>query len=382
MRLLFIITYYVPHLSGLTRSLQPIVTYFQSRGDVVEVLAAKHSIDLPISEMIDGAHVTRVPVWRRIGKGLLMPRHIVESWRAVCRADIVTIVSPQFDAGPTALIARLCGRPVIMSYVCSFQAPGFMGKLAEIVLAVSHVIAGLCATKIVAVSKDYASQSRYCKIFAGRLTYIPPSIPFYPEKAKPSRPVNEHIRIGFVGRISVEKNIQLLLDVIPLLRQRLGRTFSMELVGPVDHVSAPGAVDLQRKLAQSQFRELLIHGKLTEAALDSFYSEIDVLVLPSVERIEAYGMVQVEAMLRGTPCVTSDRPGMRDPINLTGFGLVFEPGNVSALADALCTVLRRDIACDPKPESIHSRFHPNTINAAWQDIFEAAQRTNPRHSPR
>lgn len=380
MKLLFTITYYLPHLSGLTRSLQPLVAYFQHRGDAVEVLTAQHSSELPVDELLDGARVTRVPVWRRIGKGLIMPRHIVESWRAVHRADIVTIVAPQFDAAPTALIALLCGRPVVMSYVCSFQAPGLVGKLAAIVLAASHAIAGLCATKIVAASKDYASQSRFCRMFAGRMAYIPLPIPFYPSDAMPSRPVNEHCRIGFVGRISVEKNIGLLLDVIPLLRQRLSRPFTIELVGPIDHFSAPGAADLQRKLEQCQYPELKVHGKLTEAALDIFYGEIDVLVLPSVERIEAYGMVQVEAMLRGTPCVTSNRPGMREPINLTGFGQVFEPGNAMALTDALIAVLSRDVAGDPEPESIHSCFHPNVINSAWQEIFEAVKKKSLRQN--
>jgi glycosyltransferase involved in cell wall biosynthesis len=51
-----------------------------------------------------------------------------------------------------------------------------------------------------------------------------------------------------------------------------------------------------------------------------FYAACDVLVLPS--RTECFGLVQVEAMLCGTPVVVSDIPGAREPVRVTGMGRI------------------------------------------------------------
>jgi glycosyltransferase involved in cell wall biosynthesis len=67
----------------------------------------------------------------------------------------------------------------------------------------------------------------------------------------------------------------------------------------------------------------------------------DVTVLPSLNRTESFGMVQVESMLCGTPVVASDLPGVRQPVRHTGMGLVVEPRNPRALADAILEILSR-----------------------------------------
>jgi len=81
------------------------------------------------------------------------------------------------------------------------------------------------------------------------------------------------------------------------------------------------------------------HVVLEVASLDQFYRYIDALMFPSNVRNEAYGMVQVEAMLRGTPCVVSTRPGMRLPVRETGFRVLFPRGDARELARALRQVL-------------------------------------------
>jgi glycosyltransferase involved in cell wall biosynthesis len=62
-------------------------------------------------------------------------------------------------------------------------------------------------------------------------------------------------------------------------------------------------------------------------------------VLPSLNRTESFGLVQVESMLCGTPVVASALPGVRVPTQATGMGLTTPPGDADALADALIRVL-------------------------------------------
>ena len=70
-----------------------------------------------------------------------------------------------------------------------------------------------------------------------------------------------------------------------------------------------------------------------------FYRRIGLLVLPSVNRTEAFGIVQPEAMLSGIPVVASDLPGVRAPIKLTDNGELAAAGNLKALMQAIIKVM-------------------------------------------
>jgi len=369
MRIIFGITYYVPHISGLTLSLKPIAENLARNGNDVTVLAAQSDPDLETTEDIGGVQVERVPVALWVGKGPVRPRHFGRMSAAAKDADIVHLFLPQFDAGPAALAARLRGAKVILTYVCSFNAPGLRGAISMIAARLSHLLAGLLAHHIVALSEDYASQSTFCRLFRRKMSYIPIPIPNFSRPAAPQRAPKPPYRIGFVGRIAAEKNIGLMLDALPLLRTMLDAPFTLELVGPQDPPVSGPQRDLAQRLDTNEAPELRRLGRLSDEELDAFYRGIDVLILPSTDRIEAYGLVQVEAMMRGTPCVTSDRPGMREPIARTGFGAVFEQGNTRALAEAVSKVLSTEFSIEP--ESIADTFDPQYIFDAYSELYDA-----------
>jgi len=62
-------------------------------------------------------------------------------------------------------------------------------------------------------------------------------------------------------------------------------------------------------------------------------------VLPSTDRQESFGLVQVEAMLQGVPVVASDLAGMREPVRQTGMGLLSKPGDADDLRACMAKVL-------------------------------------------
>ena len=76
-------------------------------------------------------------------------------------------------------------------------------------------------------------------------------------------------------------------------------------------------------------------GFVPDERLADFYASLDVFALPSVNAFEAFGIVQVVAMLSGVPVVASDLPGVRTVVAETGFGTVVPPGDVGALTAAL-----------------------------------------------
>jgi glycosyltransferase involved in cell wall biosynthesis len=81
-------------------------------------------------------------------------------------------------------------------------------------------------------------------------------------------------------------------------------------------------------------------GVLRGEELVDFYAACDVLVLPSVNLTETFGLVQVEAMLCGTPVIASDLPGVREAIRVTGMGKIAPPRNPTVLAETIIDVVK------------------------------------------
>ncbi|MTW19568.1 glycosyltransferase [Allochromatium palmeri] len=77
--------------------------------------------------------------------------------------------------------------------------------------------------------------------------------------------------------------------------------------------------------------------------LNALLASCDLLCLPSIERTEAFGLVQLEAMRFGKPVVVSDIPGSGTGwvVHQAGNGLTVPPGDPGALATAI-DGLRRD----------------------------------------
>ena len=77
-------------------------------------------------------------------------------------------------------------------------------------------------------------------------------------------------------------------------------------------------------------------GHVTDAERLEWYRRADLLALPSVSRQEAFGMVQVEAMLAGRPVISTALPTGVPWVNRDGeSGLVVPPGDVESLRAAL-----------------------------------------------
>ena len=107
MRILFALTYYRPHVSGLTIYVERLAREMARRGHSVTVLTSQYETDLPREETVDGVHVIRAPVLLRISKGVIMPTFGLLATRLVRQHDVVSLHLPQFDAAGVALRGRL-----------------------------------------------------------------------------------------------------------------------------------------------------------------------------------------------------------------------------------------------------------------------------------
>ena len=94
---------------------------------------------------------------------------------------------------------------------------------------------------------------------------------------------------------------------------------------------------LQEKIKQHNLDEKVkLLGKISAEELPAYFSAADVFCLPSVERSEAYGVVQLEAMACGTPVISTNIKGSGVSwVNKHGItGIVVPVKDSKALADS------------------------------------------------
>ena len=73
--------------------------------------------------------------------------------------------------------------------------------------------------------------------------------------------------------------------------------------------------------------------------LVDYYNSANLLVLPSIDRSEAFGLVLLEAMACAKPVIASNLPGVRTVVEEGKNGLLVRPGQVDDLAKKILIVL-------------------------------------------
>lgn len=101
-------------------------------------------------------------------------------------------------------------------------------------------------------------------------------------------------------------------------------------------------------------------GRVQDDTLPDVYRAADVLILPSTDRSEAFGLVLLEAQACGVPVIASDLPGVRTALENGTTGFLVPPGDVAALSSAIRTLLddpsRRETLGTTAREYIVSKF--------------------------
>jgi glycosyltransferase involved in cell wall biosynthesis len=94
------------------------------------------------------------------------------------------------------------------------------------------------------------------------------------------------------------------------------------------------------------------------------------LTVPSLNSTEAFGLVQIEAMLNGVPCVASALPGVRQPVSMHGMGRVAKIGDSVHLAESILEVLNEPKKFQGDVLSIRKSYNPDAIAAEYEKLFE------------
>ncbi len=323
------VNYYTPYVSGLTNVARDVAEGLAARGHSVTVVASQHDPALPLDEEFNGVRIVRCPVRLRIGKGVISPSFVSTIVKHARDADVVNLHAPMLEAGLVARRLARHGIPLVLTYQCDVSLPpSLLGRFQGFAMDVSTRTAAHRAFANVVSSADYASHSRVADALAHRQVVIAPGCHLR-EGGTPAFRETEGLHVGFLGRIVEEKGIEYLVEGFIALDRPDARLL---LAGDFANIAGGSVIDRVRERIGDDQR-IRVLGFLEDEALSDFYASLDAFALVSVNAFEAFGIVQVEAMMAGVPAISSDMPGVRTPVQETGFGVIVprrDPGAITA----------------------------------------------------
>lgn len=380
MKILTALTYYKPYISGLTIYAARVAEAWARAGHEVTVLTSRHLPELPSEELINGVRVVREPVLLKISKGTVMPRFWLDAASYVKNVDVVNIHLPQLESGMLAYLGRKYGKKVILTYHCDLQMPsGMINSLANMGVLWMNSIAFKNCDAIVTNSQDYADHSEILSKIQDKVRIIQPPVELETVTADEIKTFREEKNaeaftpiIGMACRFAADKGVEILIDAMPKVLEQFPQA-CVFFMGPYGDV--PGEAAYYERL-KPQIDELTsaghwqFMGRLPDREVPAFYRCIDVLAMPSLNRTDSFGLVQIEAMMNGKPVAASDLPGIRVPVNRHGMGEIFPMGDSSALADVLIRILKeKKQYSEAQCKTVKEYYSPDRVAAEYEKIF-------------
>ncbi len=328
MKILHVYKDYPPVLGGIEKHIQALSEAQAAAGNAVSVLVT-HGGRGRVKGLENGVQVVRVASLLTLASTPLSLRFPLELRAA--EADIVHLHFP-YPPGEISQYFLGRGHPYVITYHSDIINPRQQPILRLYRPLLIRILRG--ASRILPTSPNYVRSSSTLAAVAGRCSPVPLGIdpsPFL--GAGPLLPPSDRSRLLFVGRHRYYKGVPYLLEAL--------KDLPAELLVVGDGPERASWQHLAHTLELGD--RVSFTGEVPERDLPGLYASADIFVLPAHLRAEAFGVVLLEAMASGLPCVTSELgTGTSFVVQHGQTGLVVPPADPHALAEAL-----RRLVADP-----------------------------------
>lgn len=339
LRILQVNKAYYPTTGGIERVVQQIAEGLKDTTDMkVLVCQAKGKTK---QEVINGVPVCRSFSIGRIGN-LPLPLGFTHRLKKMAKdADVLLVHLPFPFADLACLLSGYKGKIVIWWHSDVVRQKTMLKLYKPIMKRFLER-----ADAIFVATKGHINGSAYLKPYREKCVLIPFGVEREMEQRaddyiskRKSNP--EHIEANrteetlcnrttqflFVGRLVYYKGCGVLLNAF---RNVTGATLTLVGDGPLEE-------ELKLFVKQNAMEDRVnFLGHLAEEELSKCFAECDVFVLPSTERSEAFGLVQIEAMAYEKPVINTMLPSGVPEVSLHQVtGLTVQPKKVEELAAAM-----------------------------------------------
>jgi len=300
--------------------------------------------------------------------------------------DLVNLHYPFFGGAEAVLLnKKTLGRrmPLVVNYQMDPLAGGWAGAaMAAYTKAVLPAVLK-AADRVIVTSLDYAAHSAAAPALRRhpeKFEAVPPGVDTSVFKPRPIDPaLRARYKLGprdrvvlFVGgldRAHAFKGVGFLLETWAAAKPGNARLLVV------------GRGDLRNRYVQAAADlgiapDVIFDDGVGEDGLPAVYNLADLFVLPSLDRSEAIGIVQIEALSSGVPLLASALPGVRTVVENGRTGFTFEVGNRAGLAARLKAVLedeplRRRMSAAAR-EAALAKYEQGAVWAAVEKTFKRA----------
>ncbi|MBB4842425.1 glycosyltransferase involved in cell wall biosynthesis [Paucibacter oligotrophus] len=349
-RILHLAKYYPPEQGGMESVTQILAEGVLDQDHAVEVLCFTKT--KAAVESIAGVKITRAKVALEKASQPLGWAYFWQGLRKARQADIVHLHAPNLLASVQSLLLPTRTR-LLVHWHSDIIGKGLLGRvvrpLERRMLARANIV--------IATSPTYAASSPLLRSVATKTQVIPIGIPTPPCKnsTKAERDFDDFLRgrplVLALGRLVPYKGFATLIEAARELPEHCAIIIGG--AGPLD-------TELRNLIAANRLENrILMAGRLSNAELNLLFAKAMCFCLPSVERSEAFGVVLLEAMARGVPCIatTIEGSGTAWVNEHQTSGLNVPPAEPSALAEALRTLLDDPLLTQRLGEGARKRFN-------------------------
>lgn len=387
MRVLLLSWEYPPRIvGGLGRHVHRLSLGLAELGHEVHVVTRAHP-EAPAEEYLDGVHVVRAGDYPpMITFNDLVP-WVLQFNVAVQEAATKLLLEHEIDivhahdwlvAYAAAAIKNIFEVPLV-STVHATEYGRHQGYLPEAMNKLIHQVEWWLtyeARRVITCSEYMRGQVHdIFELPAAKQDVIPNGVDLHdfdpPDAAAGFRaqlaPAGEKI-VFYAGRLEYEKGVQTVLDAMPMLLEKLPVRFFVAGVGTHSEELKAHAARLGID------NRVTFLGFIEEEQLRMYYAAADLAVVPSL--YEPFGMVALETMASGTPCIAADTGGLRELVVHDATGLRFTPGDPSSLASMILrlvtdTKLDRRLTLDAR-RMLDGEFSWRSIARRTVDVYERA----------
>jgi glycosyltransferase involved in cell wall biosynthesis len=277
---------------------------------------------------------------------------------------------PNAEALPLAIMGRILKKRIIALYLCDVDlGPRLTSQIVNAVLNRSIDMQLMLSDKIVAIADYIEHRLAYQKFGDKIVPLLPPIDTPLADQAfvkKLAAGKDRKIWIGFAGRLAREKGIEHLIHALKIIGDN---RYELVIAGPQMTVGEHAYSDAIMELLERSRIRYHRFVSLTDSQLASVYEMLDILVLPSINTTEAFGMVQAEAMLHGTPVIATNLPGVRMPVQLTGCGTIVPPANPKAIAGAIKSIINAQFNRSEVIKKARKKFNPDPVYESIESLL-------------
>ncbi len=380
MRILHIGKFFPPDVGGMESFLYALTQAQVENGHMVTVLACKTTTNIT-NIKTQNLTVERYDIQKNIGGyapfslGLLFG--IIKHCYFKKSPDIVHVHAPNIAA---LWVAFLCPQPIILHWHSDVIFPdNTINKGLLYCWRFFEKIILKRAKRIIVTSQNYLKSSLFLQPFKDKCTVIPLALAQegniqnnmhtlalnFMQQVKHDKKLN----LLAVGRLSHYKGFSVLLNALKLV--------------PDAYLCLVGTGELHEELEQlvNKYKlkeRIFFAGNVDDNELKSCYSQCDIFILPSILRSEAFGMVLLEAMRAGKPCIATSvyGSGMSEVVQDGITGLIVPPQDADALASAIKFLMNNDTLRKNMGEMAYNhwkqKYNLHSVTQRIEDIYHAS----------